>query len=351
MARHADVFSAAKELPGDTLVAALDLAAARERNKYGCPACGSSDGLHVYASGVFCYVCRAGAVDVAAAAWRCEPREAAERLLDRPAELPRESLRQHRRSERRAVHVDGPALAAAVAEALAGAPLPVDAWEWLRGRGLAPDAAPLPSDLFGVAPNGWRAFAEVLSAAGASASDLTASGLVAGWRGAFGWLIALYRDPEGKPNAVRLRAVTPPPPSWKGRPPAGGKWANLCGCSPAWPWRCERVAAARTVVVAEGETDCMALELASAGAPGLVVLGVPGATTWRDEWAELLDGAERVCILADDDDAGETLAAAVARSCGRAEPWQVKRAGAKDACDLANAGRLRTALRAMGVLA
>lgn len=351
MAGHADVFTAARELPGNALVAALDLAAARECNKYGCPACGSSDGLHAYASGLHCYACGAGAVDVAAVAWGCEPRQAAERLLGCPEGLPRERVRRHRHGDRRAVRVDGPALAVAVAETLSTAPLPVDAWEWLRARGLAPEGTELPSDLFGVAPEGWRTFGQALATAGASTNDLSASGLADAWRGAFGWLVALYRDPRRRPNAVRLRAVTPPPPWWKGRPPAGGKWANLRGCSPAWPWRAERAAAARTVILAEGETDCMALELASAGAPGVAVLAVPGATTWRDKWSELLDSAKRVYILADCDDAGEALAAAVAQSCDHAEAWQVRRVGAKDACDLAKVGRLGTALQTMGVLA
>jgi hypothetical protein len=68
----------------------------------------------------------------------------------------------------------------------------------------------------------------------------------------------------------------------------------------------------------EGESDCWALRLAFEETP---VLGVPGASAWQTEWAELLDSVEVVYLSFDGDDAGRRLADRVWADLGRKARW------------------------------
>ena len=62
----------------------------------------------------------------------------------------------------------------------------------------------------------------------------------------------------------------------------------------------------RSIVIAEGEPDGLALRGAICGWRGarLDVLGVPGAGVWQDEWSKHLAGYARVYVAADGDAAG-----------------------------------------------
>lgn len=62
------------------------------------------------------------------------------------------------------------------------------------------------------------------------------------------------------------------------------------------------------VVLTEGESDALALRLAF---PKLPVLGVPGASSWRNEWTTCLDDFHAIYLSFDADRAGEKLAASV----------------------------------------
>jgi 5S rRNA maturation endonuclease (ribonuclease M5) len=59
----------------------------------------------------------------------------------------------------------------------------------------------------------------------------------------------------------------------------------------------------RCLAICEGESDSLALS-AALGAEGLDVLGVPGASTWRAEWAAHADGYAAVFVFGDGDPAG-----------------------------------------------
>ena len=331
--------SRARNLPGRRVAAVLDLE--RRGKKRRCPLC-SQWAVWLYPRGLYCHACGKGAVDLAAAVWGVRPIDAARRLLaelDDVADLlvpdarpdPEAAARRRR-------------LAAAWSTVLRG-PLGghVDAREWLHGRGL--DGA-YGDDVHGMDPTRPE-LGRALLDAGATVADLTSTRVVSPW-GA--WLVAVYRDPDGMPDAVRVRPATPPPPWWTGKPP---KWLNFAGegMAPAWPWHAERARGARVVVVVEGETDGMAVQLALDGAPDVAVLAAPGASTWRPAWGDLLTEGERVVVLADKDGAGKGFAARVrASSPGNVRRFQVARDGLKDAADLWRAGRLRAALRAMEVL-
>lgn len=62
-----------------------------------------------------------------------------------------------------------------------------------------------------------------------------------------------------------------------------------------------REAGAKTVFICEGETDTMRLWQEMTGAEDVGVVGIPGAQSWKSEWAELLRGADTVYVILDND--------------------------------------------------
>lgn len=65
----------------------------------------------------------------------------------------------------------------------------------------------------------------------------------------------------------------------------------------------------KTLVLTEGESDTLALRLA--WPETIVAIGIPGASSWKPEWAVIAEGFERVYLSFDADDAGEKLSEAV----------------------------------------
>jgi DNA primase len=68
-----------------------------------------------------------------------------------------------------------------------------------------------------------------------------------------------------------------------------------------------------TAVLCEGPADTVTAWLATNDLPWLACVGVAGAQSWRDEWAELFAGL-RVVLAFDNDEAGETFTRRVAYS-------------------------------------
>ena len=68
--------------------------------------------------------------------------------------------------------------------------------------------------------------------------------------------------------------------------------------------------AGRQVWLAEGESDCLTLrgEIAEWRGLPVDVLGLPGAATWKREWAAYLKGYAAVYLFPDGDRAGARLA-------------------------------------------
>src|ERR671920_58689 len=56
------------------------------------------------------------------------------------------------------------------------------------------------------------------------------------------------------------------------------------------------------VVLVEGESDCHTLWYHE-----IPALGIPGASNWRDEWAYYLEGIEKVYVVIEPDQGGDTL--------------------------------------------
>lgn len=113
-----------------------------------------------------------------------------------------------------------------------------------------------------------------------------------------------YRIPDGRLYAERVVA------------PNGRQWWRPGDGRPLIPYGLDRLASHRMrryrcLAIVEGESDALALR-AALGAEGLDVLGVPGARTWRTEWAEHAAGYDTY-VFGDGDIAGRHLNAAVVR--------------------------------------
>ncbi|MGH9319667.1 MAG: hypothetical protein ACRD3V_07230 [Vicinamibacteria bacterium] len=78
----------------------------------------------------------------------------------------------------------------------------------------------------------------------------------------------------------------------------------------------------------EGESDCHVL-----WSHRFPALGLPGATTWKDEWATGLEGL-RIFVVQEPDQGGETLVAKLARSPLADRLRVVRLEGAKDPAQL-----------------
>lgn len=107
-----------------------------------------------------------------------------------------------------------------------------------------------------------------------------------------------YRDADGEELRVRLR--------WALSAGDGSTWAPGEGLHLYGLDRLAEAPKGKSVIVVEGETDCLAC-----WTHGAVAVGCPGATAWRPEWARHLEG-RRVYIWREPDDAGTRFARSVA---------------------------------------
>jgi hypothetical protein len=107
-----------------------------------------------------------------------------------------------------------------------------------------------------------------------------------------------YRDEDGQEIAVRFRVALEKTEEgddrfrWR-----TGSKAGLYGL-----WRLEAIREIGYVVLVEGESDAQTLWF-----HGIPALGVPGAGTWKPEWARYLDGLERVYAVVEPDGGGEAF--------------------------------------------
>lgn len=120
-----------------------------------------------------------------------------------------------------------------------------------------------------------------------------------------GLVVVPYRTSAGELYADRVIAGS------------GRRWWSPGDGRPVIPFgldRLERLAFRRyrALAICEGESDALALSAAFKG-DGVDVLGVPGAGTWKPEWAVHAVGYSAVYVAGDGDAAGRTLDAAVYR--------------------------------------
>jgi DNA-binding transcriptional ArsR family regulator len=75
-------------------------------------------------------------------------------------------------------------------------------------------------------------------------------------------------------------------------------------------WRLPEWGDADTLYLCEGTSDTWTLWHAD-----LPALGIPSASTWREEWWREVEGFERIVLIPDNDEAGEKLAREIAKTC------------------------------------
>ena len=135
-----------------------------------------------------------------------------------------------------------------------------------------------------------------------------------------------YFDPDGEESAVRIRLALEKHPERDDR----FRWRKGSRPTLYGLWRLPRIRDAGYVVLVEGESDSHTLWY-----HGIEALGIPGAASWREEWAAHLDGVEKIYAVVEPDDGGATLWERLAASSAMRERLhRVELGGAKDPSEL-----------------
>jgi hypothetical protein len=130
-----------------------------------------------------------------------------------------------------------------------------------------------------------------------------------------------YLSAEGEEVCVRFRVSLDGSPKIKTR--RGDKLA-LYGL-----WRLDEARERGFVVAVEGESDAQ-----SCWRHGLPAVGIPGASSWRADWSEHLDGIEKVYVPVEPDRGGEQLWERMTASPIRQRLYRVTLGDCKDVSEL-----------------
>jgi hypothetical protein len=126
-----------------------------------------------------------------------------------------------------------------------------------------------------------------------------------------------YFDHDRNPVAVRFRL------SLKGD--GRFRWKNHSKPIPYGLWRLKDAREAGQVTIVEGESDAQTLWF-----HGIPALGLPGANSWKEEWAHYLDGIGPLYVVVEPDKGGEAVLKSFAASSIRDRIRVVRLTGAKD---------------------
>jgi hypothetical protein len=135
----------------------------------------------------------------------------------------------------------------------------------------------------------------------------------------------LYLKEDGSESAVRFRIALEKGPKGDER----FRWRKGSKPSLYGLWRLEHARDEGYVFLVEGESDAQTL-----WHHGLPALGVPGAGTWRREWAERLKNVEKVYAVVEPDGGGEAFWQRLAASALREKLYRVELEGAGDVSEL-----------------
>jgi hypothetical protein len=134
-----------------------------------------------------------------------------------------------------------------------------------------------------------------------------------------------YRDREGHEKAVRFRRALK-----KGaRGDERFRWKSGSRTLPYGLWRLEGAKEAGYVVLVEGESDCHTL-----WHHGVEAVGIPGASNFKEEWAEHLQDIDKLYAVVEPDEGGAALWERLAASTLREKLHRVELEGAKDPSEL-----------------
>lgn len=338
-----------KRLTGLQVAEAVGLEPARERNKFACPSCSSSDGLHAYpepGGGAYCFPRSASfsAVDLAMAAWGLDAADACRRLAERfgirtdapaPPPPPKADPKPDKVE-------DDPRRQVVYGTLVSSLKLGPRGRKYLEGRGLNPDFAAVQGLRSIETPDEWESLrVHLVDQCGGENVEAAGFGAEARpwwpWRGAVPALVLPYFDSDGiGVHHVRFRRITPGP----------RRYVAPMGPGHRIPWRVEAFEGPRPleIVVVESELDALALLEHGCDA---VALG--GATPHRAviSWlVAALGEVQEAALWLDDDEAGQRsvkkLTAALVEKHGAAwarghiRVWRSE----QDPAALARAGRL-----------
>jgi hypothetical protein len=134
-----------------------------------------------------------------------------------------------------------------------------------------------------------------------------------------------YFDRDGEETAVRIRLALQKHPDRDAR----FRWRRGSKPTLYGLWRLPQIRDAGYVVLVEGESDCHTLwhHLIEA-------LGIPGSSSWKDEWTPHLEGVRKVYVVVEPDEGGATLWERLAASPLREKLYRVALHGAKDPSEL-----------------
>lgn len=96
---------------------------------------------------------------------------------------------------------------------------------------------------------------------------------------------------------------------------SGPKYMTMPGDTPLLYNTVDTIGNPDRIAITEGELDAVTASLS-----GIPAVGVPGANLWKDHYARIFEGYERVYVLADGDSAGEELMKTVTKRLPNAIP-------------------------------
>src|SRR5918995_3112599 len=134
-----------------------------------------------------------------------------------------------------------------------------------------------------------------------------------------------YFDHDGDETAVRIRLALQKHPDRDDR----FRWRRGSKPTLYGLWRLPQIRDAGYVVLVEGESDCHTL-----WHHGIETLGIPGASSWKDEWTPHLEGVPKVYAIIESDEGGAALWERLAASPLREKLHRVDLDGAKDPSEL-----------------
>lgn len=133
-----------------------------------------------------------------------------------------------------------------------------------------------------------------------------------------------YRDADGAEVAVRYRINLEGPDRFRWRTRSKPRLYGLERLGQSTR-RGPFTAMRDPVALVEGESDCHTL-----WQHGFRALGLPGAGTWRDDWAAALDGVAEIYVVVEPDAGGEAVVRRLATSRLRDRARLIRLDGAKD---------------------
>lgn len=321
-------------------LAAQLLEPARQRYKYACPACRSSDAAHAYDDHLLCFSCGKSFDDIElvrvvkgigfkeAVAWLGKEVES-----DRP-HTPKKRVSKVAEHEYLASAKEPAQAWAFIGDKLKHKPLSDAACAFLEARALDPELC-YRLGVRCVTRTQWDGLRsalddEALRDAGILHKGKHGDYMHPHYKGA--WLLFPYRDGVNFPEpdhiwqTVRHRTIEPH--AVKCMSAAGSQAMPL-------PYLGEHITD-DVVWIVEGETDALSIWQAGGQA-----VGAPGASVWR--WSHLVEewlgSGKRVIVVGDGDQAGQEFAARVAKPHGTQVVARLWPAG-MDANDLLKAGEL-----------